>query len=328
MERSLLGILATFRDEGFTYDFRTRPGGIVECGRCHAPHPANTLELHHLERLEGDSDPPRCSQCARWRARRAASRARSCSRSAPSRRARTTRSSCSSTTPAAPEPAAPRNAPERGRVHRPVHVVAISGSLKQSSANSALVQALAELDPETIEVWGGLGELPHFTPDGDGGAPVESLRAAVAGADRVLLATPEYAGGMPGGAQERARLVGRQRRALRQGRRDRECGTESRARRERAALGRGDRGLPGQPRGGVVHRHPGRRPCGRVHPRRWRAQSRHPAGTARSAMIRSRNATSASRVAVPSSTSVMPSRRGITVISSPAPTSPSRTMRR
>ena len=32
MERSLLGILATFRDEGFTYDFRTRPGGIVECG--------------------------------------------------------------------------------------------------------------------------------------------------------------------------------------------------------------------------------------------------------------------------------------------------------
>jgi hypothetical protein len=57
MERSLLGILATFRDEGFTYDFRPRPGGIVECGGCHAPHPANTLVLHHLERLEGDSDP-------------------------------------------------------------------------------------------------------------------------------------------------------------------------------------------------------------------------------------------------------------------------------
>jgi ferredoxin len=57
MERSLLGILAAFRDEGFTADFRARPGGIVECGVCHAPHPADTLELHHLERLEGDSDP-------------------------------------------------------------------------------------------------------------------------------------------------------------------------------------------------------------------------------------------------------------------------------
>jgi ferredoxin len=57
MERSLVGILAAFHDEGFTYDFRTLPGGIVECGECHAPHPADALELHHLERLEGDSDP-------------------------------------------------------------------------------------------------------------------------------------------------------------------------------------------------------------------------------------------------------------------------------
>ena len=57
MERSLLGILAAFRDEGFTYDFHARPGGIVECGECHAPHRADTLELTHLERLEGDSDP-------------------------------------------------------------------------------------------------------------------------------------------------------------------------------------------------------------------------------------------------------------------------------
>ena len=53
----MLGILATFRDEGFTYDFRSRPAGIVECGGCHAPHPADALELHRLERLEGDSDP-------------------------------------------------------------------------------------------------------------------------------------------------------------------------------------------------------------------------------------------------------------------------------
>jgi ferredoxin len=57
VERSLLGILAAFHDEGFTHEFHARPGGIVECGECHAPHRADALELHHLERLEGDSDP-------------------------------------------------------------------------------------------------------------------------------------------------------------------------------------------------------------------------------------------------------------------------------
>ncbi len=57
MERSLLGVLAELRAEGFTSDFHSRPGGIVECGECHAPHRADTLELHRLERLEGDSDP-------------------------------------------------------------------------------------------------------------------------------------------------------------------------------------------------------------------------------------------------------------------------------
>ena len=57
MERSLLTLLADFRTDGYTNDFHSRPGGIVECGRCHAPHRADTLELHRFERLEGDSDP-------------------------------------------------------------------------------------------------------------------------------------------------------------------------------------------------------------------------------------------------------------------------------
>src|SRR5258706_8213985 len=57
MERSLLALLEEFRSEGFTFDFHSRPGGIVECGKCHAQHRADTIELHRLERLEGDSDP-------------------------------------------------------------------------------------------------------------------------------------------------------------------------------------------------------------------------------------------------------------------------------
>jgi len=79
-----------------------------------------------------------------------------------------------------------------------VHIVAISGSLKQSSANSALVRSLASVAPDLVEVWAGLGDLPHFTPDDDGGASVASLRVAVTRADALVVATPEYAGGMPG----------------------------------------------------------------------------------------------------------------------------------
>jgi NAD(P)H-dependent FMN reductase len=79
-----------------------------------------------------------------------------------------------------------------------VHLVAISGSLKQSSANTALVRAMADAAPDHVEVWDGLGDLPHFTPDDDGGAPVASLRDAVTRADALVIATPEYAGGMPG----------------------------------------------------------------------------------------------------------------------------------
>ena len=77
-------------------------------------------------------------------------------------------------------------------------MLAISGSLKASSANSALVHALAAALPDRLEVWEGIGSLPHFTPVVEGGEPVAALRAAVLRADAVLIATPEYAGGMPG----------------------------------------------------------------------------------------------------------------------------------
>jgi ferredoxin len=56
-ERSLLGLLDAFRAAGFVEEFHSRPGGTVECGACRAAHPADTLQLMALERLEGDSDP-------------------------------------------------------------------------------------------------------------------------------------------------------------------------------------------------------------------------------------------------------------------------------
>ena len=51
-----------------------------------------------------------------------------------------------------------------------MRILAISGSLRASSSNTALLQAAAALAPQDVEVvlYDGLGDLPHFTPDLDG----------------------------------------------------------------------------------------------------------------------------------------------------------------
>jgi chromate reductase len=86
-----------------------------------------------------------------------------------------------------------------------VQILAISGSLRAASSNSVLVRALARLAPPgvTVEVWAGLGGLPHFNPDDDAeGAvlppPVVALRAAIARSGALVISSPEYAHGVPG----------------------------------------------------------------------------------------------------------------------------------
>jgi NAD(P)H-dependent FMN reductase len=78
-------------------------------------------------------------------------------------------------------------------------VLAISGSLRSISYNSAVLHAAGRLLPE-LEVFGGLGELPLFNPDLDQAAipAVERWRAAVAAAEGLLIASPEYAHGISG----------------------------------------------------------------------------------------------------------------------------------
>ena len=54
-----------------------------------------------------------------------------------------------------------------------------------------------------MEMYDGLGELPHFNPDLDeegaaAPAPVAALRALLIDADAVLISSPEYAHGVPG----------------------------------------------------------------------------------------------------------------------------------
>lgn len=81
-------------------------------------------------------------------------------------------------------------------------VLAISGSLRAASINSALLRAAARLAPSgmDITIFSGTGDLPHFNPDLEVQMPpqVAALHAAVAAADALLIASPEYAHGITG----------------------------------------------------------------------------------------------------------------------------------
>ncbi|MEO8623567.1 MAG: NADPH-dependent FMN reductase [bacterium] len=95
----------------------------------------------------------------------------------------------------------------RGGARCPLKILAISGSLRAASSNSAILRAAARVVPPplTIEVYEGLDTLPYFNPDldrefNDPALPltVRALRAAIAGADALLISSPEYAHGISG----------------------------------------------------------------------------------------------------------------------------------
>ncbi|MET3130077.1 chromate reductase [Oxalobacteraceae bacterium GrIS 1.11] len=81
-------------------------------------------------------------------------------------------------------------------------ILAISGSLRAASHNSALLRACARIAaPEiAITVFSGIGALPLFNPDLEAEEPasVAELRLAILGADALLIASPEYAHGVSG----------------------------------------------------------------------------------------------------------------------------------
>jgi chromate reductase len=82
-------------------------------------------------------------------------------------------------------------------------ILALSGSLRRDSHNTALLRAAAEEAPGGVEIelWNGLRTLPPYDADDDGDPgpdAVEELRTAVRDADAVLIATPEYNSSVPG----------------------------------------------------------------------------------------------------------------------------------
>jgi chromate reductase len=84
-----------------------------------------------------------------------------------------------------------------------MRVLAISGSLRDASYNTALLRALRAEAPAGVEIelWGGLKEIPPYDADDDvvpGPAPVEAFRELIREVDAVFFATPEYNSSVPG----------------------------------------------------------------------------------------------------------------------------------
>jgi len=81
-------------------------------------------------------------------------------------------------------------------------ILALSGSLRYGSTNTALLEAAKLLAPPDVElvVWNGQGHLTQFTPDLEPSPPLEVqvFRDLVGRADGLLIACPEYARGIPG----------------------------------------------------------------------------------------------------------------------------------
>ena len=76
-------------------------------------------------------------------------------------------------------------------------ILGISGSLRHDSYNTMLLRNV----PLELELWDGLKEIPPYDEDDDvEPAPpaVARMRAAVAGADAIVFATPEYNASVPG----------------------------------------------------------------------------------------------------------------------------------
>lgn len=84
-----------------------------------------------------------------------------------------------------------------------MRILGISGSLRRDSHNTKLLQAAAEELPPgaELELFDGLKAVPPYDEDDDfepAPAAARALREAIADADALLIATPEYNASIPG----------------------------------------------------------------------------------------------------------------------------------
>jgi NAD(P)H-dependent FMN reductase len=84
-----------------------------------------------------------------------------------------------------------------------VKIIAISGSLRATSLNTAVLHAACRLAPAgvKIEIFDGIGKLPFFNSDLEGERlpqAVANFRNVIGAADGLLISSPEYARGVAG----------------------------------------------------------------------------------------------------------------------------------
>jgi chromate reductase len=81
-----------------------------------------------------------------------------------------------------------------------MRVLGVSGSLRAGSHNAKLLRAAAGLLPPgcELELFDGLKAIPAYDADDERPPAVAALFEAIAGADAVLVATPEYNHSLPG----------------------------------------------------------------------------------------------------------------------------------
>lgn len=81
----------------------------------------------------------------------------------------------------------------------PTRILGLSGSFRSGSTNTALLRFLGASLPDGVvmDVYD-YEDVPLYRGDIDPPPSVEALQAAVAGADGVLIATPEYNYSVPG----------------------------------------------------------------------------------------------------------------------------------
>ena len=82
-------------------------------------------------------------------------------------------------------------------------IFAISGSTRKNSSNEKILQAAARLykDELEVEIYTGIDELPHFSPDikdEDVVPVVNHFRQKIEKADGVIICSPEYVFSLPG----------------------------------------------------------------------------------------------------------------------------------
>lgn len=82
-----------------------------------------------------------------------------------------------------------------------MNIIAISGSLRKDSFNTALLRNLQALAPAGMEIIiADISGLPLYNQDDEGAYPevAQALKDKIASADSIIFATPEYNRSIPG----------------------------------------------------------------------------------------------------------------------------------